>query len=116
MRTIVECGFAHVEIMGHREHYGRVSEAEVCGVKMVRVLVPHPDTGLVAEEYIYSPSAIFCITKSSEEAVIGELRRQAATRSTPKALPYPVCDCEDDESDERPLPMDAIDTDPDEGI
>ncbi len=116
MRTFEVMGYAHVEIMGHREHYGLLSEVEVCGAKMMLVEVPHPDTRRIAEQHLYSSSAIFCITKSSEEAVLGELRRRAAMRSTPKALPYPVCDCEDDERDEGRVPMDAIDTDPDEGV
>lgn len=61
-----------VEIFGHRRHYGRVTEVERFGAKMLRVDVPlmKPEDGAeeVFETFHYGGSAIFGMTEMSEEA------------------------------------------------
>lgn len=63
-------GWAIVEIMGHRRLAGMVTEVEVCGAKMLRVDVPDtsPEAapGAVYLTQMYAPSAIFCLTPTTE--------------------------------------------------
>jgi hypothetical protein len=61
-------GWAVVELMGHRQVAGHVSEVTRFGITMLRIDVP----GLGAETAIsqmYGPAAIYCVTPVSEEAV-----------------------------------------------
>jgi hypothetical protein len=59
--------WAKVEIFGHRKHFGRVTEVEQFGTKMLRVDVPlaEPDT---FETFTYGGAAIFGITPLTEKA------------------------------------------------
>lgn len=65
--------WACVEIFGHRKHYGRVTEVERFGTKMLRVDVP---TGTPAplletetfDTFMYGGGAIFSLTPMTEEA------------------------------------------------
>lgn len=46
--------WARVEIMGHRTHWGRVTEIEQFGAKMIRIDVPQgdqPDAPMLTVEY-----------------------------------------------------------------
>ena len=56
-------GFAIIEQMGHKRLVGRVSEAEVCGVKMLRVetLTEPPEVQIV------HPQTFYAITPCTEE-------------------------------------------------
>lgn len=60
--------WAIVELMGHRRLAGMVMEVEMFGATMLRVDVPTEDG---AEEpfatQFYSPSAVYCLTPTSEE-------------------------------------------------
>lgn len=61
--------WACVEIFGHRKHYGRVSEVEKFGTKMLRVDVPQ---GQSADDkfdtFYYGGGSIFSLTPMTEEA------------------------------------------------
>lgn len=66
--------WACVEIFGHRKHYGRVTEVEKFGTKMLRIDVPtvreapllgQPET---FETFIYGGGSIFSLTPMTEEA------------------------------------------------
>jgi hypothetical protein len=84
---VAEGGYAVLEIMGHRQIPGFVSEVEFAGVKMVRVQVPSLKrdgegkvVGLDLEhlqfEQRYGASAIFCLTPATEEQITRLLARQ----------------------------------------
>jgi hypothetical protein len=66
--------WACVEIFGHRRHYGRVSEVERFGAKLLRVDVPIvPEAPLlgdneVFETHVYGGAAIFSLTPMTETA------------------------------------------------
>lgn len=62
--------WACVEIFGHRKHYGKISEVEKFGAKMLRVDVPaKADTeGEQFETFVYGGGAIFSVTPMTEEA------------------------------------------------
>lgn len=66
--------WACVEIFGHRKHYGRISEVERFGAKMLRVDVPiAPPAPLLDqaerfETFVYGGGAIFSVTPMTEEA------------------------------------------------
>lgn len=66
--------WACVEIFGHRKHYGRITEVEKFGAKMLRVDVPLAAAApLLAEPekfetFVYGGAAIFSVTPMTEEA------------------------------------------------
>jgi hypothetical protein len=59
--------WAKVEIFGHRRHFGRVSEVEQFGTKMLRVDVPIGD-GEKFATFTYGGASIFGLTPLTEEA------------------------------------------------
>jgi|SRR6185312_14693490 len=77
--------WALVEIFGHRRHYGRVTEVEKFGTKMLRVDVPISDAApLLGEQeefetFIYGGASIFGMTPMTEDAC-----RKWASRDRPK--------------------------------
>lgn len=96
-------GWAIVEVMGHRQVCGMVSEATVAGAQMLRVDVPGKAAGETIATQYYSPSAIYCLTPTTEEAVLHLLVRQPDHMPpslrylmAPPAAPSPrPDDCED---------------------
>jgi hypothetical protein len=100
--------WAIVELMGHRERPGRVTEVEMYGGKLLRIDIPAP-AGDVTE--FYGVSAIYSVRPVSEE-----IARDRATRidsrpvrpveyRSPNTLPAPKWTpdedfdpCEDDRS------------------
>jgi hypothetical protein len=88
--------WAHLEVYGHRSHWGRVSEVTRFGATVLRIDVPTTDPE-VFETHFYGGGAIFSLTPCTEESA-----RQWAERSRPRAyqavaLPAPVSDWEDDQ-------------------
>ncbi len=77
-------GWAILELMGHRKLGGWVTEQEVAGAAFVRIDVPGPDNpvdpmGEVAlATQFYSPSAVYCITPTTEE-----IARAVAANTSP---------------------------------
>ena len=95
--------WACVEIFGHRKHYGRISEVERFGTKMLRVDVP---TAVAApllgetetfETFLYGGGSIFSLTPMTEEAA-----RKWAAHDRPRPyspltrLPPPEYDDDDE--------------------
>ena len=81
--------WARVEIMGHRQHYGRISEAERFGSKMLRVDVPTEDPD-VYETHFYGGASIFGITPTTEATARAYASRYRPAPYTPvNALPPP---------------------------
>lgn len=65
--TEKEQGFDHwaiLELMGHRRLAGKVTEAQVGGATMLRIDIPAKDSFRTTQ--FYSPSAVYCITPTSE--------------------------------------------------
>ena len=62
-------GWAIVELMGHRRLAGHVTEQEVAGHGFLRLDV-HDAEGTVATQF-YSPSAVYCLTPTTEEIARG---------------------------------------------
>jgi len=58
--------WAYVEIMGHRSHYGRISEVHKYGAALLHVEVPTADPG-VFETHEYNGSAIFAMHPCTEQ-------------------------------------------------
>jgi hypothetical protein len=72
-------GWAILELMGHRRLAGYVSEELVGGSCMIRLDIPGPKrAGEVAATQFYSPSALYCLTPTTEE-----LARQLAEALRP---------------------------------
>lgn len=100
--------WACVEIFGHRRHYGRISEVEQFGTKMLRVDVPTAETG-VFDTFTYGGAAIFGITPITEESARAWAERDRPRPYTPNArlpAPDPLVheDPDDDENNEdRPF-------------
>ena len=59
-------GWALVELMGHRQTAGQVTEVEMAGTKVFRVDTPGQNGEPVATQF-YSGSAIYCLTPCSEQ-------------------------------------------------
>jgi hypothetical protein len=77
-------GWAIVEILGHRRLAGYVREVELAGTGMLRLDVPErpwedidpgePFTDVHATQF-YSPSALYCLTPTTEEIARGLAQR-----------------------------------------
>ena len=104
--------WACVEIFGHRKHYGRVSEVERFGTKLLRVDVPvnagrlvgdrqivaHAEAAEVFETHVYGGGAIFSLTPMTEESA-----RSWAARDQPESAMRRLAyhDLDDDDAGER---------------
>lgn len=60
-------GWAIVELMGHRRLAGYVREVEIAGAGMLRLDVPGEKEGETVATRFYSPSALYCLTPTTEE-------------------------------------------------
>lgn len=92
-------GWAILELMGHRRLGGFVQEATVAGAGFIRIDVPGDGDESVATQF-YPPSALYCLTPTSESAA-----RAVAKSNRPQPvhryeLPMPVEPTEIDEIDE----------------
>ncbi len=79
-------GWAILELMGHRRLGGFVTETELAGHGVLRLDVPRPlpwleGEGPWAATQFYAPSALYCLTPTSEEAA-----RVVAARSQPEPV------------------------------
>jgi hypothetical protein len=72
--------WAVLELMGHRRLTGYVTEQQVAGNGFIRIDVPGDDNTPPATQ-LYSPSAVYCITPTTEE-----IARQFAERSKPEPI------------------------------
>ena len=64
-----------LELMGHRRLAGKLTEATIGGASFVRIDIPG------SASQFYSPSAIYCITPTSEE-----IARQVALNNIPEPV------------------------------
>lgn len=76
-------GWSVLELMGHRRLVGFVTETKLAGAPVLRIDVPRPedplDAGVEVTQF-YAPSALYCLTPATEDAVRAELKRQAEYR------------------------------------
>jgi hypothetical protein len=100
-------GWCVVELMGHNQIAGYVSEQIVIGIPLLRVDVPEVE-GVPGFSKLYGKDAIYGITPTSEEMVrlcVAQLRVKPLNIWLPelhKALPPPTVDVErEDGSDDE---------------
>lgn len=60
-------GWAILELMGHRQRVGRVSEEEVYGGKMLRIDIPLADLGGEVVTEFYGCSSVYSLRPISED-------------------------------------------------
>lgn len=99
-------GWAILELMGHRRLGGFVREEEIAGAAFVRIDVPAADGGEPYTQF-YSPSAVYCITPTTEETgrAVAESYKPAPVQRWELPLlesRNPITDPEEDD-DERPF-------------
>jgi hypothetical protein len=100
-------GWAVVELMGHRQTAGLVSEVTLGGTTLLRVDTPAPDSEAIVASQMYGGSAIYCLTPCDEATARTVLRSaydlppmvRVALRAS-AALPAPDEDPDEDEGDE----------------
>ncbi len=69
-------GWSIVEVMGHRQTCGMVTEVMIAGAQMLRVDVPGDGDGVILATQYYSPASIYCLTPTTEGIVRRLLERQ----------------------------------------
>jgi hypothetical protein len=67
-------GWAIVELMGHRERAGRVSEVEIAGARLLQIDIPTDNPEVFVTE-LYGGAAIFCLTPCAEQIARGQAKR-----------------------------------------
>lgn len=63
-------GWAMLELLGHRRHFGRVTTVTLGGAPMIHIVALEWDTGAKAtkeREHYYAPSALYGLTPCTEE-------------------------------------------------
>lgn len=58
-------GWCILELMGHRRLAGMVQEVEIAGAGFFRIDVPGPKEDSMTQ--FYPPSAVYCLTPTTEE-------------------------------------------------
>jgi hypothetical protein len=71
-------GWAIVELMGHRRLAAHVSEQEIAGTAFLRLDVHNTEDQAPVVTQFYSPSAVYCITPTTED-----IARKIGERSSP---------------------------------
>ncbi len=104
-------GWTILELMGHRRLAGYVREQTIGGAAFIRIDVPGEGADTVAT-LLYSPSAVYCLTPTTEElarkvalgarpAPVTEWDLPTPSRSL-SAGTRPTGDDADDDGDDRP--------------
>jgi hypothetical protein len=90
--------WAVVEVMGHQQYAGFVTEQEVAGQGFVRVDVPGSEETGEGFSKLFGTGAIYCITPVSEEValeVVQRMRQKPLSVWSPsfqRSLPSPTLD------------------------
>jgi hypothetical protein len=102
--------WAKVEIFGHRKHYGRVSEVEKFGTRMLRIDVPLAEPSAF-ETFLYGGSSIFGIEPMTEEACRRWAEHYRPHPYVPsRALPPPAIDADVDVGADEEVECDGCGT------
>jgi hypothetical protein len=72
--------WAILELMGHRRLAGYLREVELAGGKFLRLDIPAKDGEMLTTQ-LYSPSAVYCITPTTEE-----IARAVAAQNQPSPV------------------------------
>jgi len=59
-------GWYILELMGHRRLAGRVTEKTIAGAGFLRIDVPAEEPGASVATQFYPPSAVYCMTPTTE--------------------------------------------------
>lgn len=89
--------WAIVELMGHRQRAGRITEVEAYATKLLQVDIPMPDGSFVTEQY--GGQAIYAIRPATEEIARDWVQRYGDPRPV-SPLAYRLPSAEVDTSDE----------------
>lgn len=87
--------WAVLELMGHRRLCGLLMEQEIAGHNFLRIDCPIAEGGMTTQ--YYSPSAVYCITPTTEELV----RKMASTNSPAPIHRYELPEETEPESQEE---------------
>jgi hypothetical protein len=98
--------FAVVELMGHRQRYGRIREVERFGTKMLRIDIPTfsilmGELGVSWHTEFYGGASIYAIRPMSEEMVMNTARQYGDHRPVAPLTYQP----------REPLTVDDVDRD-----
>lgn len=96
-----------LEVMGHRSHYGLLTEIERFGAKMSRIDVFGVGATEPEATHFYGGPAIFSITPTTEETCRQQTDRWKPRPATVKSLPPPDDDDRDDDDWMLDLDMEA---------
>lgn len=59
--------WAHLEAMGHRSHWGLVSEKQIAGASFLQIDCFKIGSDELTGTFLYPPASIYCLTPCSEE-------------------------------------------------
>lgn len=59
--------WAHLEAMGHRSHWGSVTEEVIAGAAFLRIDVFAIDDETSRATFFYPPASVYCLTPCSED-------------------------------------------------
>lgn len=81
--------WAILELMGHRKMVGWITEQQIGGASFIRIDIPKGGGPLFDTDatQFYSPSAVYCITPTTEE-VARKVASTCQTRPVTLAIPY----------------------------
>lgn len=102
-----QVGWAIVELMGHRQVAGFVTEVSKFGAALMRIDVPGPDGTIVTQ--FYGGPAIYCITPTDEATARKAI---ASTYSLPPVVRAVLAKAPPD-AEQRSLPYTGSRYDPD---
>ena len=101
--TVPAAGWVFLEVMGHRSHYGLLTEVERFGQKLARIDVFGYGEAEPRETHFYSGSSIFSITPATEERCRNSVSRwdpkPALLTHEPEPDDHPDYSDHDDEDD-----------------
>lgn len=95
--------WAHLEAMGHRGHWGLVSERQIAGASFLQIECMKLGSDEPVGVFLYPPSSIYCLTPTTEERArlmstpYGERPDSARELDAPK--PWDGMDVDVDDSD-----------------
>jgi hypothetical protein len=89
-------GWCILELMGHRRLGGYIREVTIAGAGFLRIDVPGDDGAPVATQ-LYPPSAVYCITPTTETiaAAVAKSNRPTPVQRWELPAPADVDECDD---------------------
>jgi hypothetical protein len=94
--SAVVASWAVLELMGHRQAIGRISETTIAGRQMIRI--DRIDTEPESPQY-YGPESVYCLTPVTEEQARLLAKNRYKTHVVPPALTAALDDDDDEDDD-----------------